>query len=55
MSNNNNKFKILAPAWNEDFKLIDGSYLVSDIQECFEYILKEYGKNINDNNPTIRI
>ena len=47
--------KKLAPSWNKDFELIDGSYSVSDIQEYFEYILKEYRKNINDNNPTIRI
>ena len=25
------KFKILAPAWNEEFELPDGSYSVSDI------------------------
>ena len=27
----NNKFKILAPTWNEEFELPDGSYYVSDI------------------------
>ena len=32
----NNKFKILAPTWNEEFELPDGSYSVSDIQDCFE-------------------
>ena len=30
-SYNNNKFKILAPTWNEEFKLPDGSYSISDI------------------------
>ena len=30
-SYNNNKFKISAPTWNEEFKLPDGSYSVSDI------------------------
>ena len=35
----NNKFKISAPTWNEDFELPDGSYSVSDIQEYFEHIL----------------
>ena len=35
----NNRFKILAPTWNEDFELSDGSYSVSDIQEYFEHIL----------------
>ena len=32
--------KILAPTWNEEFELPDGSYFVSDIQDYFEYILK---------------
>ena len=36
----NNKFKISAPTWNEEFELSDGSYSVSDIQDNFEYILK---------------
>ena len=27
----NNKFKISAPTWNEEFELPDGSYWVSDI------------------------
>ena len=36
----NNKFKISAPTWNEEFELPDGSYFVSDIQDYFEYILK---------------
>ena len=35
---NNNKFKISAPTWNEEFKLPDGSYSISDIQDYFEYI-----------------
>ena len=39
-SYNNNKFKISAPTWNDEFELPDGSYSVSDIQEYFEYILK---------------
>ena len=30
-SNNNNKFKISAPTWSEEFELPDGSYSVSDI------------------------
>ena len=28
---NNNKFKILAPTWNDEFDLPDGSYSTSDI------------------------
>ena len=36
----NNKFKISALTWNEEFELSDGSYSVSDIQDYFKYILK---------------
>ena len=39
-SYNNNKFKISAPTWNEEFKLPDGPYSISDIQDYFEYVLK---------------
>ena len=35
-SYNNNKFKISAPSWNEEFTLPDGSYSVSDIQDYFD-------------------
>ena len=41
-SYNNDEFKISAPTWTEDFKLPDGSYSVSDIQDYFEYILKKH-------------
>ena len=37
-SYNNNKFKISALMWNEEFKLPDGSYSISDIQDYFQYI-----------------
>ena len=37
-SYNNNKFKISTPTWNDEFKLLDGSYSVSDIQDYFQYI-----------------
>ena len=43
-SNNNNKFKISAPTWNDKFELPDRSYSVSDIQDYFEYILKNMEK-----------
>ena len=52
-SDNNNKFKISAPTWSEEFKLPDGSYSVSDIQDYFEYILKKHGESID--NPSIRV
>ena len=44
-SYNNNKFKISARTWNEEFTLPDGSYSISDIQDYFEYILKNHGEN----------
>ena len=49
----NIKFKILAPTRNEEFKLPDGSYSVSDIQDYFEYIFKKHGEKTD--NPSIRI
>ena len=52
-SYNNNKFKIYAPTWNEEFELPDGSYSISDIQNYFEYILKKHSESVN--NPLIRI
>ena len=52
-SYNNNKFKISAPTWSEDFKLSDGSYSVSDIQDYFEYILKKHSESVD--NPSIRM
>ena len=45
ISYNNNKFKISASTWNDEFELPDGSYSVSDIQDYFKYILKKtWGK-----------
>ena len=49
----NNKFKISAPTWNEEFELPDGSYSVSDIQDYFKYIFKKH-ETVTDN-PSIRI
>ena len=43
-SYNNNKFKISAPTWNDEFEIPDGSYFISDIQDYFEYILKNMEK-----------
>ena len=39
-----NKSKMLAPTWNEEFELPDGSQSISDIQDYFEYILKKHGE-----------
>ena len=47
-SYNNNKFKISAPTWNDEFELPDGSYSVSNIQDCFEYILEKHGEDIDE-------
>ena len=52
-SYNNNKFKISAPTWSEEFELPDGSYSVSDIQDYFEYILKKHRESVD--NPSIRM
>ena len=46
----NNKFKISAPSWNDEFDLPGGSYSVSDIQDYFEYIIKKH-ETIADNPP----
>ena len=35
----NNKLKIIAPKWNDEFELPDGSYSVSDIQDYIKYII----------------
>ena len=47
---NNNKFKIHAPTWNDEFNLPDGSYSVSDIQDHFKYIIKKH-ETIADSPP----
>ena len=52
-SYNNNNFKISAPTCSEEFKLPDGSYSVSDIQDYFEYILTKHGESVD--NPSIRM
>ena len=50
---NNNRFKIHAPAWNDEFDLSDGSYSVSDIQDYFEFIIKKYETFVD--NPPVQI
>ena len=37
----NNKFKISALTWNEEFELPDGSYPVPDTQDYFDHITKK--------------
>ena len=36
----NKKLKIIAPTWNHEFELPDGSNSVSDIHEYIEFIIK---------------
>ena len=52
-SYNNNKFKISAPTWSDEFELPDVSYSISDIQDYFEYILKTHSEDFD--NPSVRI
>ena len=53
ISYKNDKFKILAPTWNEEFELPDGSYSIPDIQDYFECIFKKHG--VKAVNPSIKI
>ena len=46
----NNNFKIIAPTWNDEFKLPYNSYLVSDIQNYIRYIIKKH-KTLPTNPP----
>ena len=50
---NNNKFKVSAPTWNDEFELPDGLYSVSNIQDYFEYISKKHGEDIDE--PSVQI
>ena len=36
----NSKLKVIAPTWNDEFELPDGSYSMSSIQDHIEYIKK---------------
>ena len=38
----NNKFKITGPTWDETFDLADGSYIISDIQDYFEFFIEKH-------------
>ena len=43
----NDKFKLSAPTWSDEFGLPDGSYSISDIQDYFEYILKKHSESVD--------
>ena len=49
---NNNKVKISAPTWNETFDLPDSSYIIADIQDYFEFIIKKHETLIE--NPSVK-
>ena len=45
-SHTKDESKISVPTWKEKFQLPDSSYTASDIEDCFEYILKStWGKD----------
>ena len=48
---NSNKFKISAPTWNDTLDLPDGSYLIADIRDYFEVIIK---KLETSENPSVQ-
>ena len=50
---NNNKLNISAPSWNDEFDLPDGSNYISDIQDCFNYIIKKHEAIAN--NPPVQL
>ena len=47
---NSNKFKLLAPTWNDTFDLSDGSDSIEDIQDYFEFIIKKH-ETLTENSP----
>ena len=50
---NNNKFKVSAPALNDEFDLPDGSYSKANIQDYFEFIIKK--QETLAENPPVQI
>ena len=49
----NNKLKISAPTWSDEFELPDGTYSISHVQDYFEYILKKHSESVDD--PSVKI
>ena len=49
---NNNKLRIKAPTWNNEFELPDVSISVSKSQDCIEYIIAIY-ETLSTNHPII--
>ena len=46
----NNKLEIIAPTWNNEFELPDGSYSVSYIQDFIDYIIEKH-ETLTTNSP----
>ena len=51
----NNNFKISGPTWIENFKLPDGLYSASNIQDYFGKIIKKHEHEAFTDNLLIRI
>ena len=49
-SHKNNAFNISLPTWSEKSTVPDGSYSVSDIEDCFMYVNKRH-KNFANSTP----
>ena len=45
-----NKFKISAPTCNDTFDLLDGSYLIFDVQDYFEFTMEKH-ETLSENPP----
>ena len=54
-SYSNNKFKISAPTWNDEFELPHGSYSISDIQNYFEYVYIKHGESVDESSIQIYV
>ena len=46
MNSINSSNKISAPKWNEEYDFPDESYSISDIQDYFNYILKNMERKL---------
>ena len=49
----NNKLKISAPTWNDEFDLSDGSYSIPGIQDYFGFVIKKHETLVE--NPPVQI
>ena len=54
-SYNNNKFKILTPTWNEEFRLPDGSYYQHDSRVLYTFVPNKSFGSLLDISPSNHI